>query len=205
MYRRYFKRFLDIVFASLGICLLSPLFILLLCALAIGQRGKVFFVQTRPGKDHCLFKLIKFKTMNEGKDALGALLPDEERLTFIGSFIRKTSLDELPELLNIIKGEMSLVGPRPLLQEYLPLYNKEQQRRHEIRPGLTGWAQVNGRNAISWEQKFDYDLWYIEHLSFWLDLKIIFLTFLKALKAEGISAEGAVTMPKFAGSNRIIG
>jgi len=160
-----------------------------------------FFVQKRPGKGGNLFKVIKFKTMNENKDLNGNLLPDAERLTVVGKFIRKTSLDELPQLINVLKGDMSLVGPRPLLIQYLSLYNKEQARRHEVKPGITGWAQVNGRNAISWQQKFEYDVWYVDNMSFALDMKILFLTFKKVFKREGINQEGQATAEPFNGNN----
>src|SRR5690606_8080915 len=159
-----------------------------------------FFLQRRPGKHGKIFSIIKFKTMTDGKDANGGLLPDAERLTATGSFVRKTSLDEIPQLINVLKGEMSLIGPRPLLPEYLALYTRTQQRRHEVRPGITGWAQVNGRNAISWEDKFALDVWYVDHLSLNLDLKILFMTVKKVFKSEGISAEGEVTAERFKGN-----
>ncbi len=168
--------------------------------LYFANNGKPFFFQTRPGKNARLFRIIKFKTMNDKKDAQGMLLPDAERLTKIGSFVRKTSLDEIPQLLNVLKGEMSLIGPRPLLPEYLPLYSPEQYRRHEVRPGITGWAQVNGRNAISWQQKFEYDVWYVDHLSFALDLRILFLTLKKVLIREGINTDGQATTERFKGN-----
>lgn len=167
--------------------------------LAIVNQGKVWFTQPRPGLHERIFTLIKFRTMTDEKDAQGNLLPDEARLTTVGKFIRKTSIDELPQLLNVIRGDMSIVGPRPLLVEYLPLYNQHQRKRHAVRPGITGWAQVNGRNAVSWVDKFNYDVWYVEHLSFWLDIKILFLTGFKVFKAEGISGEGSLTMKKFEG------
>lgn len=157
-------------------------------------------MQQRPGKNGRIFRLVKFKTMNDRKDAVGNLLPDAERLTAVGSFIRKTSLDEIPQLINVIKGEMSLIGPRPLLVEYLPLYNDSQKRRHEVRPGITGWAQVNGRNAIGWKEKFELDVWYVDHVDFRLDCKIVFFTIMKVLKREGVSQEGHVTMTKFEGN-----
>ena len=160
-------------------------------------------MQSRLGKRHRVFQIIKFKTMNDGKDESGILLSDEQRLTFIGRIVRATSLDEIPQLLNVIKGDMSLVGPRPLLLEYLPLYNEEQKRRHHVFPGITGWAQINGRNASSWEERFQHDLWYVQNVSFWLDLRILLLTILKVLKSEGISAEGVATMPKFRGNSKM--
>src|SRR5690606_25884778 len=177
-----------------------PLFVLTAICLFIVNRGHVFFFQLRPGKNGRIFRVIKFKTMNDRKDEHGNLLPDADRLTAVGSFIRKASLDELPQLINVLKGDMSLIGPRPLLTEYLPLYNKTQARRHEVRPGITGWAQVNGRNAISWEQKFELDVWYVDNISFPLDLKILFLTITKVLKKEGINQDGQATMEKFKGS-----
>ena len=179
---------------------MSPIFLLATIGLFFANQGKPFFFQTRPGKNEKLFQIIKFKTMNDKKDAAGNLLSDAERLTPIGSFVRKTSLDEIPQLLNVLKGDMSLIGPRPLLIQYLPLYNSIQKKRHDIRPGITGWAQVNGRNAISWEQKFEYDVWYVENCTFALDVKILFLTVKKVFKSEGISQEGEVTMEVFKGN-----
>lgn len=169
-------------------------------ALVWQNRGQCFFIQQRPGKNGVIFKIWKFKTMTDAKDAKGQLLPDADRLTPAGNFIRKTSLDEIPQLLNVLKGEMSLIGPRPLLVEYLDRYTTEQNRRHEVKPGITGWAQVNGRNAIGWEDKFKLDVWYVDHQSFWLDLKILFMTIVKVFKAEGISAQDHVTVEKFEGS-----
>ena len=200
MYRSFFKPLLDFFIAFTGLIILLPLFLLVWLILLIANNGKAFFIQLRPGKNKKLFKVIKFKTMNDRKDKNGHLLPDEKRLTGIGKFIRKTSLDEIPQLLNVIKGDMSLVGPRPLLVEYLPLYSEQQKRRHDVKPGITGWAQVNGRNAISWEQKFNYDVWYVEHLSFSLDFKIVLLTIKKVFKSEGISSATAVTMERFTGN-----
>lgn len=200
-YRNFFKPFLDFIISLIVFIILFPLFILIIISLFIANEGKPFFIQLRPGKNQKIFRLIKFKTMNDKKDINGNLLPDSERLTAIGKWIRKTSLDEIPQLINVIKGDMSLMGPRPLLFEYLPLYNDFQKRRHEVKPGITGWAQVNGRNAISWEQKFEYDVWYIDHLSFYLDVKIFFLTIKKVFKPEGISSANSVTMEKFIGDN----
>jgi undecaprenyl phosphate N,N'-diacetylbacillosamine 1-phosphate transferase len=200
MYRNVFKYFIDFVLSLTGFIFLLPVFLLVSVFLFFANQGKPFFLQPRPGRHGKIFKVIKFKTMNDRRDALGNLLPDDERLTAIGNFVRKTSLDEIPQLLNVIKGDMSLIGPRPLLVDYLPLYNAEQRRRHEVRPGITGWAQVNGRNAISWNQKFAYDVWYVDNLSFWLDLKIIWLTVMKVFKREGISAEGHVTVERFQGN-----
>ena len=200
IYKSLFKRLLDFTAALIGLLLLSPIVVLATIGLFFANNGKPFFFQTRPGKDEQLFKISKFKTMNDKKDAAGNLLSDAERLTPIGSFVRKTSLDEIPQLLNVLKGDMSLIGPRPLLIQYLPLYNSIQKKRHHIRPGITGWAQVNGRNAISWEQKFAYDVWYVENCSFLLDVKILFLTVKKVFKSEGISQEGEVTMEVFKGN-----
>lgn len=200
MYRRIFKRILDLFISVIGFLLLSPVFAVVTVLLFISNHGKPFFFQSRPGKNEKIFKIIKFKTMTDQKDAGGLLLPDEKRLTRVGSFVRKTSLDEIPQLLNVIKGDMSLVGPRPLLIQYLPLYNQHQKRRHEVRPGITGWAQVNGRNTLSWNKKFDYDVWYVDHLSFLLDLKIILMTIIRVFKSDGISAEGQATMEVFKGN-----
>ena len=200
MYKTLIKPFFDFFFALLGLLLLSPILIVATIALFIANQGKPFFFQTRPGKDEQLFKIIKFKTMNDKKDANGNLLTDAERLTKIGAFVRKTSLDEIPQLLNVIKGDMSLIGPRPLLVQYLPLYNDFQKQRHKIKPGITGWAQVNGRNAISWEQKFEYDVWYVNNCSFLLDIKILLLTIKKVFVRDGISQEGEVTMTVFKGN-----
>ncbi|MGN6265860.1 MAG: sugar transferase [Ginsengibacter sp.] len=200
VYRNYLKRFLDLLLALIGFVILSPVFIMVVLLLLIANRGTPFFFQPRPGKDEKIFRVIKFKTMNDKKDKYGDYLPDAQRLTAVGKFIRKTSLDEIPQLLNVIKGDMSLIGPRPLLVEYLPLYNPTQKRRHEVKPGITGWAQVNGRNAISWERKFDYDVWYVDHISFLLDLKIFLLTIRKVFISEGINSRTAATMEKFKGS-----
>ena len=200
MYQSYLKRLFDLILALIGLFFLIPVFILVTIGLFFSNNGKPFFFQTRPGKNDKLFKIIKFKTMNDKKDSSGNLLSDVERLTTIGSFVRKTSLDEIPQLINVLKGDMSLIGPRPLLPEYLPLYNETQRRRHEVKPGITGWAQVNGRNAISWQQKFEYDVWYVDNLSFFLDCKIIFLTINKVFKREGITAENSVSAEAFKGN-----
>lgn len=200
MYKSYFKNILDFFAALVGFLLLSPIFILVTIGLFFANNGKPFFFQTRPGKNEKLFKIVKFKTMNDKKDAHGTLLSDEHRLTKIGSFVRKTSLDEIPQLLNVLKGDMSIIGPRPLLVSYLPLYSDYQKQRHNIRPGITGWAQINGRNAISWEQKFEYDVWYVTNCSFFLDVRILFLTVKKVFIKEGISQEGQATMEVFKGS-----
>lgn len=201
MYKLVFKRFLDFIIALLGLILLSPIFLLVTLCLIISNQGKPFFFQDRPGKDERVFKIVKFKTMNDKKDSQGNLLPDAERLTKIGNIVRKTSLDEIPQLINVLKGDMSLIGPRPLRTYYLPLYNVEQKKRHLVRPGITGWAQVNGRNAISWTRKFELDVYYVNNMSFWLDLKILLLTIKKVFKREGISQEGQATVEPFNGHN----
>ncbi|WP_149277088.1 sugar transferase [Pareuzebyella sediminis] len=205
MYRHFFKRFLDF-FAALALLIMaSPILIFIIPFLAISNRGKVFFIQERPGKEEKIFKIMKFKTMNDKKDADGNLLPDEYRITKVGHLIRQSSLDEIPQLVNVLKGDMSLIGPRPLLISYLPLYSQKQQRRHLIRPGITGWAQVNGRNAISWQQKFDYDVWYVENLSFLVDTKILWLTIKKVIKRDGISSDTSATMEAFTGNETTAG
>ena len=202
IYANCLKRVLDFVIAlcafTVSLIILIPVSIILYFA---NKGAGVFFLQPRPGKNGKIFKVIKFKTMTDEKDAEGKLLPDEVRLTPMGKFVRSTSIDELPQLINVIKGDMALIGPRPLLVQYLPLYSPQQARRHEVRPGITGWAQVNGRNSISWKQKFEYDVWYVDHLSFLLDLKIIFLTIKKVFVREGISHEGMATMEPFNGHN----
>lgn len=200
MYKNYCKRFFDFTVALFGCILLFPIFVVVTICLYFANQGKPFFFQVRPGKKERLFKIIKFKTMNDKKDANGDLLPDSERLTKVGSFVRKTSIDEIPQLINVLKGDMSLIGPRPLLPAYLPLYNEMQKQRHDVRPGITGWAQVNGRNAISWQQKFEYDVFYVNNISFMNDMKIIFLTVKKVVVREGISAEGVATMEAFKGN-----
>lgn len=200
MYKNFFKRFIDFVVAFILLAILSPILIVVTICLFFANNGKPFFFQDRPGKDERVFKIVKFKSMNDKKDANGNLLPDADRLTKIGSFVRKTSLDEIPQLINVLKGDMSLIGPRPLLPQYLPLYNAHQKRRHEVRPGITGWAQVNGRNAISWQQKFDYDVWYVDHVSLMLDIKILFLTLKKVFIREGISQDGQATTTYFEGN-----
>lgn len=202
IYANCLKRVLDFLIAlcafSVSLIILIPVALFLHFA---NKGAGVFFLQPRPGRNGKIFKVIKFKTMTDEKDAEGNLLPDEVRLTKVGKFVRSTSIDELPQLWNVINGDMSLIGPRPLLVQYLPLYSPEQARRHEVRPGITGWAQVNGRNSISWKQKFEYDVWYVDHLSFALDLKIIFLTIKKVFVREGISHEGMATMEPFNGHN----
>ena len=200
LYVHFFKPLIDFSLALVAFLVLSPVFLVVVILLAIANNGKPFFFQKRPGYREKIFKVVKFKTMNDKKDKQGNLLPDADRLTGIGSFIRRTSLDEIPQLINVIKGDMSLVGPRPLLVEYLPRYDSVQKRRHDVKPGITGWAQTNGRNAISWKQKFEYDVWYVDHISFWLDVRIIFRTIQKVFKSEGISSATSATMEKFMGN-----
>ncbi|MFV0189026.1 sugar transferase [Empedobacter falsenii] len=197
MYKNYFKRFFDFFIALIGLIVLSPIFIAVMIGLYFANDGKPFFFQARPGLNEKIFNIIKFKTMNDKKDSNGNLLPDADRLTPIGAFVRKTSLDEIPQLINVLKGDMSVVGPRPLLPDYIPYYSDYQKQRHNVKSGITGWAQVNGRNAISWEQKFEYDVWYVHNVSFILDLKIIFLTIKKIVFPDGITADGHATMPRF--------
>lgn len=199
MYRSFFKRIFDFILSLTAIIILSPVLLLLTVIGAFLMGGNPFFTQDRPGKDGKVFKLFKFKSMNNKRDERGELLPDEKRLTYYGKFLRNASLDELPELINILKGDMAIVGPRPLLVRYLTRYNKTQARRHEVRPGLTGLAQVNGRNAISWEEKFRYDVEYVDNLSLMLDIKIILMTVLKVVKRDGISSESSATMEEFMG------
>lgn len=201
MYLHFFKPLADRLIATVAIVVASPVLVVIVVLLAIANKGNVWFLQPRPGKHGKIFKVVKFKTMTDERDSSGNLLPDDVRLTAIGKFVRKTSLDELPQLVNVMKGDMSLIGPRPLLVEYLPLYSAEQSRRHDVKPGITGWAQVNGRNAISWQQKFAFDVWYVDNVSLTLDLKILFLTIKKVFKAEGISSTTSATMEKFRGNN----
>ena len=201
MYKNFIKPVIDFVLALVGFLFLSPIFVLVTIGLFFANDGKPFFFQLRPGKNGKIFKIIKFKTMTDKKDENGNLLPDADRLTKIGSFVLKTSLDEIPQLLNVIKGDMSLVGPRPLLPKYLELYNDFQRRRNEVKPGITGWAQVNGRNSISWEKKFEYDVWYVDNVSFLLDIKILIMTVLKVVKSEGINEQGQATSNEFKGNN----
>lgn len=202
MYLTYIKRIIDFLLSGIVLVLLSPIILILWIWLTIANKGAgAFFRQERPGKDEKIFKIVKFKTMTDECDADGNLLPDEKRLTKVGKFVRSTSLDELPQLWNILKGDMSLIGPRPLLTQYLPLYSKEQARRHEVRPGITGWAQVNGRNAISWKEKFEYDVWYVDNISFIIDIKIVLLTIKKVIVREGINSNTSVTMEYFNGNN----
>lgn len=200
MYKSLFKPIIDFSLSLIGFIVLSPIFLIITLFLIIANNGNPFFLQQRPGKNNKIFKVVKFRTMNNKKDSNGNLLPDVDRLTSIGKFVRKTSLDEIPQLLNVIKGDMSLIGPRPLLIEYLPLYDEKQARRHEVRPGITGWAQVNGRNAISWEEKFELDVWYVDNISLPLDIKILTLTIQKVFKSEGISSQTSATMEKFEGT-----
>jgi undecaprenyl phosphate N,N'-diacetylbacillosamine 1-phosphate transferase len=200
LYPHIVKPILDRSVALVLLILVSPIFLVVMLLLLIGNKGAVWFIQSRPGLREKIFRVIKFKTMTDARDAHGNLLPDAQRLTGIGAFVRKTSLDELPQLLNVLKGDMSFVGPRPLLVEYLPLYNDHQKRRHDVKPGITGWAQVNGRNTVQWKTRFEYDVWYVDHQSVLLDLKILFLTVIKVLKAEGISSGTTATMEKFNGN-----
>ncbi|MFB0904371.1 MAG: sugar transferase [Nonlabens sp.] len=201
MYSYFLKPLLDTCIALAAFIFLLPVFMLNFVFLWITNSSSPFFTQSRPGKNGTIFKIIKFKTMNDKKDVHGNLLPDNQRLTKVGKFLRKTSMDELPQLINVIKGDMSMVGPRPLLPEYIALYTPEQAKRHKVKPGITGWAQVNGRNAISWEEKFQLDVWYAEHQSFLLDVKIIFKTFKKVFVSEGISQQGQATTTAFKGSS----
>lgn len=201
MYKVFIKRVIDCLVA-LGLLILAlPVLMIAAAFLFFANNGKVFFTQERPGRKTRLFRVIKFKTMNDKKDPNGRLLTDRERLTLAGKFIRTTSIDELPQMINVLKGDMSLIGPRPLLPKYLPLYNEQQKRRHEVRPGITGWAQVNGRNAISWQKKFEYDVWYVDNLGFLLDVQIVWLTIIKIFKREGITEQGSATISAFNGNN----
>ena len=202
MYRYFFKRIIDFGLSLITLICISPLLLIVTIWLHFANKGAgAFFFQERPGKDGKIFKVIKFKTMTDERDVEGNLLPDEIRLTKVGKFVRSTSLDELPQLINVLKGDMSLIGPRPLLPEYLPLYSKEQARRHDVRPGISGWAQCHGRNSISWTEKFKLDVWYVDHLSFMTDLKVVWLTIASVVKREGISEEGMATVEDFNGNN----
>ena len=202
MYKHFFKRLIDFIIVFCVLVVIWPILLVVTLWLHFANKGTgAFFMQERPGKGGKVFKVIKFKTMTDERDADGNLLPDADRLTNVGRFVRSTSIDELPQLINVLKGDMALIGPRPLLVQYLPLYSKEQARRHDVRPGITGWAQVNGRNAISWMKKFELDVWYMDHCSFLLDVKIIFLTIKKVFVREGISQEGQATMEFFTGNN----
>ena len=202
MYKNYLKRILDFGIALIVLVVISPLLLAVTIWLHFANKGAgAFFLQERPGKDAKIFKIIKFKTMTDDRDTDGNLLPDELRLTKVGNFVRSTSIDELPQLINVLKGDMSLIGPRPLLPEYLPLYSKEQARRHEVRPGISGWAQCHGRNAISWTEKFKLDVWYVDHVSLKTDMEIVFITFKKVFQRADVSEEGCATMESFNGNN----
>lgn len=202
MYKHFFKRFLDFWISLIVLILISPILLVITIWLHFANKGAgVFFFQERPGKDAKIFKVIKFKTMTDERDARGNLLPDEKRLTKVGKFVRSTSIDELPQLINVLKGDMALIGPRPLLVQYLPLYSPEQARRHEVRPGISGWAQCHGRNAISWTDKFKLDVWYVDHISLWTDIKIIWITIMKVIKRSDINKEGEATTVAFNGHN----
>lgn len=201
MYKYFLKRVLDFISSLFGLILVSPIFIIIFILLLFTNKGKPFFFQSRPGKNEKFFKIIKFKTMNDKKDENGELLSFEKRVTKVGNTLRKLSLDEIPQLINVLIGDMSLIGPRPLLIEYLPRYSPTQKRRHEVKPGVTGWAQINGRNTISWEKKFEYDVWYVDNLTFLLDVKIILLTIKKVVIKEGVNSQENLNMTKFMGSN----
>ena len=202
MYKHFFKRFFDFWISFIALICISPILLVVTIWLHFANKGAgALFFQERPGKDGKIFKVIKFKTMTDERDANGELLPDAQRLTKVGRLVRSTSIDELPQLINVLKGDMALIGPRPLLVKYLPLYSMEQMRRHEVRPGISGWAQCHGRNAISWTEKFKLDVWYVDHCTLWTDLKVIWITVLKVLKRDGISGEGQATMEPFNGHN----
>ena len=202
MYKSFFKRVIAFTIALLALSVIWPILLIVACWLHFANKGAgAFFLQERPGLHGKIFKVIKFKTMTDERDTDGNLLPDAERLTKVGKFVRSTSIDELPQLINVLKGDMALIGPRPLLVQYLPLYSKEQARRHEVRPGISGWAQCHGRNAISWTEKFKLDVWYVDHCTLWTDLQVIFITIKKVLLRDGISAEGQATMEYFNGNN----
>ena len=202
MYKHFFKRVIDFTIVFIALLIIWPFLLIITVWLHFANKGAgAFFTQERPGKNSKIFKVIKFKTMTDERDENGNLLPDAQRLTKVGKFVRSTSIDELPQLINVLKGDMSLIGPRPLLVKYLPLYSEEQARRHEVRPGITGWAQCNGRNAISWTKKFELDVWYVDHCTLWTDIKIIWITIMKVLKRADISQEGQATMEAFNGNN----
>lgn len=202
MYKHFFKRLLDILISGMALLCIGWFLILVAIFLHFANKGAgAFFFQERPGKDEKIFKVIKFKTMTDERDAEGKLLPDAQRLTKVGRFVRSTSVDELPQLINVFKGDMSLIGPRPLLVKYLPLYNAEQHRRHEVRPGISGWAQCHGRNAISWKEKFELDVWYVDHCTLWTDIKVIFITINNVLRRKDINSATAATMEAFTGNN----
>ena len=201
MYKRFFKQIIDFFIVFTALVILSHILLIVVILLGFANKGNPFFFQNRPGKDERIFKIIKFRTMTNERDENGILLPDADRLTGIGKFVRKTSIDEIPQLINVLMGDMSLIGPRPLLPEYLPIFNERQKKRHSVRPGITGWAQVNGRNAISWNKKFEYDVWYVENLSFTLDIKILFKTIKKVIISEGINTRDMATTEPFNGNN----
>lgn len=202
MYKHFFKRLIDFTIALVALLCIGWFLVIIAIWLHFANKGAgAFFFQERPGKDGKIFKVIKFKTMTDERDAEGKLLPDADRLTPVGRFVRSTSIDELPQLINVLKGDMALIGPRPLLVQYLPLYSKEQARRHEVRPGISGWAQCHGRNAISWTQKFEYDVWYVDHVSLWTDIKVIFITINNVLRRKDINSATAATMEYFNGNN----
>ena len=202
MYKHFFKRLFDLIISGIALLLIGWLLVLIAIFLHFANKGAgAFFLQERPGKDEKIFKVIKFKTMTDERDAEGKLLPDAQRLTKVGKFVRSTSIDELPQLINVFKGDMSLIGPRPLLVKYLPLYNEEQKRRHEVRPGISGWAQCHGRNAISWTEKFKLDVWYVDHCTLWTDIKVIFITIKNVLLRKDINSATAATMEAFNGHN----
>ena len=202
MYKNFFKRLLDFFISLVALIIISPILLVITIWLHFANKGAgAFFFQERPGKNAKIFKVIKFKTMTDERDAEGNLLPDAMRLTKVGKFVRSTSIDELPQLINVLKGDMALIGPRPLLVKYLPLYSPEQTRRHEVRPGISGWAQCHGRNAISWTEKFKLDVWYVDHCTLWTDIKVIWITIMKVMKRADISNDAAATMPPFNGSN----
>ena len=202
MYKHFFKRVIDFTIALVALLVIWPILLIIYIWLTIANKGAgALFYQERPGKDGKIFKVIKFKTMTDERDAEGKLLPDADRLTKVGRFVRSTSIDELPQLINVLKGDMALIGPRPLRVYYLPLYSKEQMRRHDVRPGISGWAQCHGRNAISWKQKFEYDVWYVDHVSLWTDIKVIFITINNVLRRKGINSATSATMEAFNGNN----
>ncbi len=201
MYKFFFKQIIDFLIAFIALVILSPILFIVLILLVLANNGKPLFFQNRPGKDDRIFRIVKFRTMTNERDENGILLPDSDRLTGIGKFVRKTSIDEIPQLINVLMGDMSLIGPRPLLPEYLPIFNERQKKRHTVRPGITGWAQVNGRNAISWNKKLEYDVWYVENLSFKLDMKILFKTIKKVIISEGINTQDMATTEPFNGKN----
>ena len=202
MYKHFFKRFLDFWISFIALIIISPILLVVTIWLHFANKGAgAFFLQERPGKDEKIFKVIKYKTMTDEKDETGKLLPDAQRLTKVGKFVRSTSIDELPQLINVLKGDMALIGPRPLLVKYLPLYSDEQKRRHEVRPGISGWAQCHGRNNISWSEKFKLDVWYVDHCTLWTDIQVIWITIMKVLKRADINEAGQATMEEFKGNN----